>query len=91
MKKEDAVEILVAREQEHDALFADGFEDAILGVAQQFCRPVVIAYDRNKCIRILMERDGMTAEEAEECFEFNTQGAWVGERTPIFVVTSTEL
>ena len=27
----------------------------------------------------------MTQEEANEFFEFNVVGAWVGEQTPIFV------
>jgi len=89
MKKEDAVEILVAMEEE--AKFADGFEDAILGIGQQFSKPPVVVYDRNKCIKILVERDGMPPDEAEEFFEVNTQGAWVGETTPVFVVTSTKL
>ena len=29
-----------------------------------------------------MVKDGMTRDEAEEYFDFNTQGAWVGEQTP---------
>jgi hypothetical protein len=32
-----------------------------------------------------MSRDGMTPEEAQEYFEFNIQGAYVGESTPIYV------
>jgi hypothetical protein len=27
----------------------------------------------------------MTEEEAEEYFEFNTAGAWIGSQTPIFM------
>jgi hypothetical protein len=27
----------------------------------------------------------MTNEEAEEYFEFNVQGAWMGETTPAFI------
>lgn len=30
--------------------------------------------------------DGMTEDEAEEFHEFNQIGAWVGERTPAFLV-----
>lgn len=29
--------------------------------------------------------DGMTQEEAEEFFEYNQIGAWMGDRTPVFV------
>ncbi len=66
-------------------LLADGLEDAFVGVCERFgfSEPVA-AYDRDKCIEILM-RDGGTHEEAEEYFYFNTIGAWVGEQTPVFV------
>ena len=43
------------------------------------------AYDRAKCIKILMDRDGMTEDAAEEFFEFNVIGAWLGEGTPVFI------
>jgi len=39
--------------------------------------------DREKCIEILME--DMSEEEAEEYFEFNVQGSYVGETTPAFI------
>ena len=32
-----------------------------------------------------MERDGMDIEEAEEYFEYNVQGAYVGKETPVFL------
>ena len=32
-----------------------------------------------------MQRDGMTDEEAVEFFEFNIQGSWQGEETPIWM------
>lgn len=67
-----------------DTLFADGFEDAFIGLGQQFNKLIAV-YDRNKCIEILLRRDGMTLEEAEEFFDFNVTGAYVGEHTPIFV------
>jgi hypothetical protein len=67
------------------ALTADGFEGCELGLAfRATCAPV-IAYDRGKCIQRLMERDGMSQEDAEEFFEFNVIAAWVGDGTPIFV------
>jgi hypothetical protein len=67
-----------------DALLADGYEDALIGTATQFNATVAL-YDRDICIRILMERDGMSQEEAEDFFTFNVIGAWVGPMTPIFV------
>ena len=32
-----------------------------------------------------MTRDGMTEEEAQEYFDFNVEGAYMGEKTPIWV------
>jgi len=39
-------------------------------------------------IGILMDRDGMSEDDAVEFFDFNVLGAYVGERTPIFVPQS---
>ena len=73
-----------------EALYADGFEDAIIGVGRQFNTEVVI-YDEDKCLEILVLRDQMTPEEAEEFFEFNVVGAYVGDHTPIFVRVGSHL
>ena len=67
-----------------EALFADGFEDALIGVGVIFNRSLA-TYDMRKCIDILMKRDGMTEEEAVEYFDFNVTGSYVGENTPVFV------
>lgn len=61
-------------------LLADGFDDAILGVHEDSMR---VIYSVSKCIHIL-EQQGMTTEEAEEYFLFNTYSAYVGEKTPIW-------
>lgn len=74
-------------------LFADGFDDCIIGLSYQWSREPVVAYDRQKCIEKLMAdkgidgMGGMNLGEAEEFFEFNVQGAWMGEKTPTFVTT----
>ncbi|MEB3319807.1 MAG: hypothetical protein VKI63_02570 [Cyanobium sp.] len=69
-----------------EVLFADGFEDAFLGISEpQPGRPSVAVYSFLKCVDVLMERDGMSEPEAVEFMDFNVTGAWVGERTPIFV------
>jgi hypothetical protein len=65
-------------------LFADGFEDAIMGYVERFGMGPVALYDREKCIRILVKRDKMTRDEANEFFEYNTIGAWMGDGTPCF-------
>ena len=65
-----------------EALFADGFDDAIVGYDAVGFR---VVYDYDKCSDILMKRDGMTEHEAHEFMEFNVVSAYVGEFTPLFI------
>lgn len=72
-------------------LLADGYEEALIGFVEgwipkgQGASPSIVAlYDRAKCIEILVKRDGMSYDEAVEFFEFNTTGAYVGEKTPMY-------
>ena len=67
-----------------DLLFADGYDSAIIGVCGG-CDSGRVAYDAQKMVEICVSRDGMTYDEANEWLEFNTFGAYVGERTPIYV------
>jgi hypothetical protein len=67
------------------ALLADGFEAACVGYTTNSCVPTVAVYDRNKCVQILIDRDGMSHEDAEEYLSFNTEGAYVGESGPLFI------
>ncbi len=71
----------IISEVNDDALFADGFDDAIIGHDSD----LTVVYDYNKCLEILQDRDGMTEHEADEYMEFNVIGAYVGIYTPIFV------
>ena len=59
------------------------FDEAIIGVAERIGMEPVVAYDTDKIIEIL-SRD-MTEDEAVEYFEFNILGAYVGEKTPIYI------
>lgn len=65
-------------------LLADGFEEAFIGVGYQFNKTIAV-YDKAKCHTILMQRDGMTLDEAAEFLEFNCIGAYVGPQTPVFM------
>tara|TARA_R100000306_G_C4284060_1_gene96616 strand:+ start:150 stop:371 length:222 start_codon:yes stop_codon:yes gene_type:complete len=71
-------------------LKADGFNKAIVGVGRRCGQPDLLVYDVHECINILIERDGMTEEQAMEYFDFNVVGSWVGESTPIFLYTGEE-
>jgi len=75
---------------ESNALFADGFDQAIIGLSLDNPKePLRVIYDYGKCLSILKDRDGMDDSEAEEFFSFNVVGSWVGEGTPLFVLSST--
>jgi len=84
--KEEREEILEELGEENpDALTPDGFEEAFIGVCRRFSLPPLAAYSYEKCIEILVERDGCSPEEAAEHFDFNVIGAWMGEGTPVFI------
>lgn len=68
-----------------DALLADGLEEALVGYTLNHHAPPRAVYDAAKCVEILVSRDGMTPEDAEEFLEFNTYGAYVGEHGPVYV------
>ena len=70
---------------EIDLLVADGWDDAILGIATQAGR-VGVVYDAAQILKTLVERDKMTHDEAVEFFEFNIVQADVGAHTPVFFV-----
>jgi hypothetical protein len=70
-----------------EALLADGLEAALIGYTVNHHHAHVAVYDINKCIEVLVDRDGMSHEEADEFLSFNTLGAYVGENGPIYIRT----
>jgi hypothetical protein len=70
-----------------EALLADGLEAALVGYTVNHHHAHVAVYDVNKCIEVLVDRDGMSHEEADEFLSFNTLGAFVGENGPIYIRT----
>ena len=66
-------------------LKADGFDEAIIGVGRRCGQPTIVVYDAEKCREILQKRMEGDPIDADEYFEFNVVGAWMGENTPIFV------
>ena len=67
-----------------DVLIADGFDKAIMGIVERFGMNPVVLYNKNKCINIMIKRDGMTEEEAIEFYYYNIVGAHMGDYTPCF-------
>lgn len=61
------------------------FDKAIVGIVHRTNQVQAICYDAVKCIKLLAKYEDMSEEEAVEYFEYNTQGAFVGEHTPVFL------
>ena len=70
-------------------LYADGLDDAIVGVGYRCGKDAVVCYDSDKVIEIL-QGQGMSYEEAQDWAEFNVFGSWVGEKTPMWVTLFTK-
>jgi hypothetical protein len=64
--------------------FADGLDDALIGVGRRCGQPDITVYDYDQCVGVFMGQ-GMSLDEAGEYMEFNVVGAWVGPETPMFV------
>ena len=65
----------------------DGHDNAILGPAMVWLdgsRTQVLVYDAEQ-IRANLMKDGMSFEEAREFIEFNIEGAYMGDGTPVLV------
>lgn len=67
-----------------DVLIADGFDKAIIGVVERYGMNTVVLYNKDKCLKILQKRDGMTESEAIDFYYYNIVGAYVGEHTPCY-------
>lgn len=74
------LELIIMQYPEEEFMVATGFNDAVIGVDEFSMR---IIYSMKKCTDILME-SGMDEEEAEEYFDYNVAGAYIGDKTPIW-------
>ena len=85
-KKKPIRDRLVEFTGDEELLFADGFDDAISGLAESCGSPLRIVYDMQKAIKLLMKQ-GMSEEESEEYLYFKCVGSYVGDRTPVWVTS----
>lgn len=86
----DTVDYLT--EANPDALFADGLEEACIGHTEIYIdtsegkhRVPLAVYSKQKIIKLLIERDGMTNEDAHEYAEYNIYSAYMGINTPVYL------
>ncbi|MBU9199962.1 hypothetical protein KTD31_00915 [Burkholderia multivorans] len=66
-------------------------DEAIVGLAERAGMPPLVCYDRQKVIDLLRKNDGMAEDEAEEFFEFNIGGAYLGPESPMFITSAADL
>jgi len=69
--------------QTFDGIYPTGFEDAIIGSVERIGQDPVVLLDKEKCLKLLVA-DGMSRDDAEEYFEVNVLGCYLGENTPAF-------
>lgn len=62
----------------------DGFDSAIIGVTESWLPTPKLVYDGTKILDVLMDQ-GMSDIEAIEYCNFNIEGAYVGDETPLIV------
>ena len=66
-------------------LTADGFDKAIIGGVVSYQRKETVLYSVSKMLEIMMERDGMTEDEALEYFHTNILNSYNGEGMPSYL------
>jgi hypothetical protein len=62
----------------------DEYDACIVGIGFRFSAGPLAVYSIRAVLKV-MEGWGMDETEAEEFFNFNTLGAWMGDGTPIFI------
>jgi hypothetical protein len=99
MTREEVEELLA--DSNPEALFMDGFDDAIIGIAERPNLGPIVAYDEEKIIDILIAQmepdlddlDGrdefdVKVEMAFDYYGYNIKSTWMGENTPIIIITN---
>jgi hypothetical protein len=82
MKGKNLLKAICETYSDVEILKADGLDGAVIGIDSQSMR---LIYSVDECVKVLVKRDGMAEDEAREFLEFNTFGAYVGPKTPIFM------
>ena len=79
MTKQDIIDTY----EDEELMFVDGFDAAIIGVDTVTYR---VVYNKEIMIEVLIA-EGMSYEDALEHFSYNIEGAYVGDKTPIYCQT----
>lgn len=74
----------ILSEENPNALFADNFDEALIGISRRCGQPSLAVYSVTKCLDVLQKE--MSYQDAVEYFEFNVLNSWLGDGTPIFLL-----
>ena len=83
MMKNSVREWILETLDEEEILFVDGFDDAIVGFDHASLR---VIYDVQLMFMILLE-EGMESEDVRDHLDYNILNAYVGEKTPIYMLS----
>lgn len=61
------------------------YNPCLIGTGERAGGMLVAAYDMEKVIEAMAGDNGWDMDEAREFFEFNVLGAYVGDKSPVFV------
>jgi hypothetical protein len=62
----------------------DEYDACVIGIGYRFSSGPLAVYSIPKVLQV-MESWGMDDQEAQEFFEYNTIGSWMGDGTPMFI------
>lgn len=80
------LEYILENYPDENFLIADGFDNAVIGVDEKSMR---LIYSVKRVIDILLK--DMSETDALEYFYFNIDGAYMGDKTPIWCYDNFEL
>jgi len=79
-ERPNKLEMIMDYYPDMEFLSADGFDDALIGIVDE-----KLVYSKAICLQILMNENDLDHDEALEFYMFNIEGAYMGEKTPIWV------
>jgi len=76
--------IVDINEYAEGSVILSDLDTAIIGIVEDFNGRRIL-YSKEKILNILMVRDGMTMDEAEEYYDYNILGLYAGDQNPVFL------
>jgi|TARA_R110000824_G_scaffold282322_1_gene470601 hypothetical protein len=69
-----------------NAVVMDGFDDCVIGILERCGTDSIVIYDKQMVIDQLIETCCDDYEDAEEFYEYNQLGSFLGDKTPGFLI-----